>query len=233
MFLPTKTENVPLPPSFSSHHLSQCCFPNLTASSTETALVRLTGLCLCLYFDCILATALFLLTDPHRPRAGRPAGSFSMSLFLSPSPTHLLHIHVRALKSLNLKKMREEKNGKKLLSNAMHVQEKCDSDKNANDSGEQNKKRSGVYGCSKRFSVFLVCVPGYLAPGFTVLAKVGKWSSTLSLSLSTFTQCCGSFKSHLLGSVSVQWIMNTIGLLIDIPVQSIWICWDPWERRLI
>lgn len=104
MFLSTNTENVPLPPWFSSHHLSQCCFQNLTASSTETALVRLTGLCLSLYFDCILATALFLLTDPHRPRAGRPAGGFSVSLFLSPSPTHLLHIHVRALKSLNLKK---------------------------------------------------------------------------------------------------------------------------------
>lgn len=56
----------------------------------------------------------------------------------------------------------------------MHVQEKCDSEKNQNDSGEQYKKRSGVYGCGKGFSVFLVCLPGYLAPGFTVLAKVGE-----------------------------------------------------------
>lgn len=42
---------------------------------TETALVRLAGLCLCLYFGRLLATALFLLTDPHRLRAGRPTGS--------------------------------------------------------------------------------------------------------------------------------------------------------------
>ncbi len=72
-----------------THHLSQWCFPYSSETPTETALVRLAGLCLCLYFERVLATALFLLTDPHRPWAGRPTGTFSFSLSLSLSVWHI------------------------------------------------------------------------------------------------------------------------------------------------